>query len=93
MNLKELKKKALQNADFRREYEKHDLAFEIGQMIVEARILKGLTQQELAKLVHTKQPSIARLENGQQLPSLSFLKKIAKALKYNLIISITDSKR
>ncbi len=85
MNLKEFKNKALQNVAFKEEYEKYDLAFEIGQMVVEARILKGLTQQGLAKLVHTKQPSIARLENGQNLPSLSFLEKIAEALDTQLL--------
>ena len=85
MNFKEYKKKALQNKAFRKEYEKYDLAFEIGQMVLEARIVKGLTQEELAQLVGTKQPSIARLENGQQLSSLSFLEKIADALGTDLL--------
>lgn len=79
MNLKEYKQKALSNKTFKDEYEKYDLSFEIGQMIIEARILKGLTQAKLAQLVKTKQPGIARLENGKSLPSLSFLEKIAKA--------------
>jgi transcriptional regulator with XRE-family HTH domain len=85
MNLKEHKFRMLRSEVFRKEYEKYDLAFEIGQMIVEARIKKGLTQEELASLLHTKQPSIARIENGQNLPSLSFLEKIAKALGTHLL--------
>src|SRR3989339_2119369 len=85
MDLKEFKKIALKNKKFKNEYEKYDIAFEIGQMIIEARILKGITQNQLASLVKTKQPSIARLENGQKLPSLRFLSKIAKALKTHLI--------
>jgi transcriptional regulator with XRE-family HTH domain len=31
-------------------------------------------------MVGTHQPSIARLENGSSIPSLSFLDRIAKAL-------------
>jgi transcriptional regulator with XRE-family HTH domain len=31
-------------------------------------------------MVGTRQPSIARLENGSSIPSLSFLNKVASAL-------------
>lgn len=31
-------------------------------------------------MIGTRQPSIARLENGSSLPSISFLNKIATAL-------------
>jgi transcriptional regulator with XRE-family HTH domain len=85
MNLKEYKREALLNPAYKKEYEKYDLAFEIGQMVIDARIAKGLTQAKLAKLADTKQPSIARLENGERLPSLSFLEKIAKALDTQLL--------
>jgi transcriptional regulator with XRE-family HTH domain len=37
-------------------------------------------QAQLAKMVGTRQPSIARLENGNSLPSLSFLQRLAAAL-------------
>jgi transcriptional regulator with XRE-family HTH domain len=43
-------------------------------------MLRGLTQTQLAELVGTRQPSIARLENGSSLPSISFLQKVAAAL-------------
>lgn len=79
MKLHDYKKKAMENEAFRKEYESYDLAFEIGQMVVRARLIKGMTQQKLASLVKTQQPGIARLESGQQLPSLSFLEKIARA--------------
>lgn len=79
MKLQDYKKKALQDEVFRKEYESYDLAFEIGQMVVRARLIKGITQKKLASLVKTQQPGIARLETGQQLPSLSFLEKIARA--------------
>lgn len=80
MKLHEYKAKALKDVSFEKEYSRYDLAFEIGQMVLEARIIKGMTQVKLAEKLKTKQPSIARLENGQSLPSLTFLEKIAKAL-------------
>lgn len=63
---------------------KRDLAWEIGLWILEGRVIKGITQEKLAKMVKTKQPSIARVENGSVLPSLRFLQKIAKALDLEL---------
>lgn len=64
----------------RKEYEKPDLAFEIAKMMIDARIIKGITQSELAKKAKTSQSSIARVESGSHLPSLTFLQNIAQAL-------------
>ena len=55
-------------------------ALEPGYQVARLRILRGLTQAQLASMVGTRQPSIARLENGSSQPSLSFLQKIAEAL-------------
>ena len=48
--------------------------------VARLRILRGLTQEQLAELVGTKQPSIARLESGASMPTVSFLRKVAAAL-------------
>ncbi len=85
MKLKDFKTKALQNPKIKEEFDHYDLAFEIGQMILEARLYAGTTQSKLAEKLDTKQPSIARLENGKNLPSLSFLEKVAKALGTHLL--------
>jgi DNA-binding XRE family transcriptional regulator len=53
---------------------------EPGYQVARLRIQRGLTQTQLAEMVGTRQPSIARLENGTSVPSLSFLDRIAKAL-------------
>lgn len=53
---------------------------EPGYQIARLRIQKGLTQAQLAELVGTRQPSIARLENGERKPSLSFLQRVAEVL-------------
>lgn len=87
MNLKQHKQKLLKtNPEFRREYYSYDLAFEIGQMILEARSIKGITQKRLAEMINTRQSGISRAESGKYLPSLSFLEKIAKVLKTYLIV-------
>jgi transcriptional regulator with XRE-family HTH domain len=85
MEWKEAKKRLLKKKAIRKEYERVDLAYEIGQMISDARIVKKMTQDKLAKLVGTQQPSIARIERGSYLPSLSFLQKIAEAFNTQLL--------
>lgn len=57
-----------------------ELYADISNLVTEARLYAGLTQAQLAKKLRTKQPSIARIESGNDLPSLSFLLKIAKAV-------------
>ena len=53
---------------------------EPGYQVARLRMMRGLTRAELAEMVGTRQPSIARLENGTRTPSLSFLRKVAETL-------------
>lgn len=54
---------------------------EVAQLIYDARTKAGLTQKELAELIGTKQPVIARLEDADyEGHSLSMLQKIARVL-------------
>ncbi|HLE14065.1 MAG TPA: helix-turn-helix transcriptional regulator [Anaerolineales bacterium] len=61
---------------------------EPGYQIARLRILRGMTQAELAEMVGTKQPAIARLESGQFTPSLSFLRRLACALDASVEIKL-----
>ncbi|KLU62289.1 antitoxin HipB [Peptococcaceae bacterium CEB3] len=61
--------------------------YEIVKEIIEARIQQGLTQEELAKRIGTRQSNISRLEIGEANPSLRFLKKLAAGLGKELHIS------
>lgn len=61
---------------------------EPGYQIARLRIARGLTQAQLADLVGTRQPSIARIENGKSLPSLSFLERVAAVLNARVEINI-----
>lgn len=68
-----------------------DLAYEIGTAVLIAREKAGLTQKELAKLAGMKQPSVARLEAGNSLPTVRLLKIIADALNLNLQIKFYEN--
>lgn len=64
---------------------------EPGYQIADHRLSKGMTQSELAELAGTSQSSIARLENGSSPPSLSFLRRVAKALDATVEVKIVSS--
>lgn len=85
MKLEDLKRELLQDPSFQEEYEKQDLAFDISQGVLAARIKRGMTQEELARKIGTHQPSIARLERGSTLPSLRLLQRVADALDTKII--------
>lgn len=54
---------------------------EIGELIKKARIDKGLTQEELGKLVGVQKSAIAKYENGRVVNiKRSTLQKLAEAL-------------
>lgn len=85
MKLQELKHKLLkEDPEFREEYLKQDLAFGISRLISNIRVHEGISQIELANLIETTQSSISRIEQGNQLPSLSTLKKVADSLEYRI---------
>jgi ribosome-binding protein aMBF1 (putative translation factor) len=63
----------------------------VARMIYEARTRAGLTQGQLAELIETKQPVIARLEDADYKGhSLSMLQRIAKALGQRLEVSFVS---
>jgi ribosome-binding protein aMBF1 (putative translation factor) len=60
---------------------------EVAQMIYDARTRAGLSQSDLAALIGSKQPVIARLEDADyQGHSLTMLRRIGAALEQRLEI-------
>ena len=57
----------------------------VGDLIEQARLQRGMTQTELAKLVNTSQSAINRIENGKQNVSLDMIEKISSVLKIGLL--------
>ncbi|HEY4524046.1 MAG TPA: helix-turn-helix transcriptional regulator [Candidatus Paceibacterota bacterium] len=61
------------------------VAVKLGGLITAARLHSFMSQAQLAKKISTQQPSLARAESGEVVPSVEFLYKIAKALKTEFI--------
>jgi len=59
---------------------------QLAHRIRELREAKKLSQAQLAEMIETKQPSIARIESGRTLPRLDVLQRIATALGMRLTI-------
>ena len=71
----------LKSPEFRKAYEELEEEYELAKQIIRFRIDRDLTQAQLARLVGTSQPAIARLESGNHRNlTLAFLSRIAKAL-------------
>lgn len=62
----------------------------IAKVIKHNRQNKDLTQNQLAQMVGTQQASISRLESGDILPSLVFLKKVSDSLGMEIGITLNS---
>ena len=79
----EIERELLADPATRAAYDALEPAYQIARLRIEA----GLTQAQLAALIGTKQPSIARLERGQSQPTIEFLRRLGAALGKRLVIS------
>ncbi len=64
-----------------------ELRKEIGAEIKRMRKEKGLTQEQLGKLIDKPKSNISALENGRFNCSVEYLKEVAEALENKLKIS------
>lgn len=71
------------------ELENNALEYRLVKEIIKARHELNLTQEQLAKMVGTKQSNISRLESGEYNPTIEFLSKVAHAMGKNLEIRLT----
>jgi len=60
---------------------------QIASGLAELRKSRRVTQEELAKILNTKQSVISRIENGAAIPSWEFISRIVKALNAEADIS------
>jgi len=65
---------------------KKDWKFEVCSLVTAARFRACITQKDLAIKMKTKQSSIARFENGKQIPSIDFLVRLALAVDTELVL-------
>lgn len=92
MNHEDLKAKALQNPEVAEEYEKLEEEFSLLRQMLAARQNAGLTQADIAEKMGTKATAVTRLESslssGKHSPSLSTLRKYAKAVGCRLEVKL-----
>ena len=62
--------------------------FKIGEVLKQARIEAGITQEDLAIQLHTKKSAISRIENHAQDIKLSTLQNFARIMGKELKIEL-----
>ena len=70
--------------------EGEDPVYQLRKRILELRLEKGYSQEELAKKAGTKQAVISRIENGESEPRFQTINKIAKALDKKVKIELVS---
>jgi len=82
VTFEKFKQNALANSEVKEEYENLKPIFEIKKQLLQARLKRGLTQEEVARRMHTSKSNISRLESlsNKYVPNLMTLIKYANAL-------------
>jgi len=93
MTYKEHRKELLKDKKVREEYNKLLPEYELAKSIIEQRVRKKLTQEQVAKKAGMPQSTISRIEGlTHGLPKLATLKKIANALDADIVIKLEAKK-
>ena len=92
--LKILKRVSGNGSQMRDALEEARINFQVAQLIYDARTRAGLSQKQLADLIGTQQPVIARLEDADyEGHSLTMLRRIAEALDRRIEIRFVPPRR
>ena len=90
----DFKKQALCDPEVRAEYEALSAAYHLRKKLIGLRKKAGLTQEELAKRLHTQKSNISRLEsvNSKTSPKLSTIEEYAMAVGFKLQLDFVPQK-
>ena len=82
------KKKALSKPAVKKEYDSLAPAYELRKKLIALRQKAGLTQEQIADVLHTNKSNISRLENAnsESSPKLSTIEQYADAVGYDVEI-------
>jgi ribosome-binding protein aMBF1 (putative translation factor) len=80
-------KESLKDPQFKKVWQESEAEYQLAVKLIDARLKKNMSQRELASKVKTSQAAISRIEAMAGNPSLSLLKRIARALDTKLSIS------
>ena len=84
----DFKTEALQRTAVKEQYEKLKPEYEIKRKLIQMRKEANLTQEDIAKILHTKRSNISRLESfsAESSPKISTLMAYAEATGHHLKI-------
>jgi transcriptional regulator with XRE-family HTH domain len=85
--IRDLHTEWMKDPNYRDAYEALEDEFALAAALIRARKEAGLTQEQLASRMGTKQEVVARWEGGKVLPSTRTLTRLAKATGTTLHIS------
>ncbi len=83
-------KRAKRDKAFATNFETGYTEFKIGVILRQAREEAGLTQEEVARRLHTQKSAISRIENHADDVRLSTLRRYAEAVGANLQINLAQ---
>ncbi len=92
LTFKEFKEKALSNLEVKKEYDILTPSYEVRKKLIRIRKEAGLSQEDMARILHTKKSNISRLENvnSKISPKLSTIENYAKAVGYSLEVNFVQ---
>ncbi len=93
-SLTEFKKQALSKDAVNKEYKSLSPAYTLRKKLIALRQKAGLTQEQIAEVLHTKKSNISRLENANSVnsPKISTIEQYADAIGYDIEIKFIPKK-
>ena len=90
---KSVRDSVLADPEVKAEYDALENEFNVARAVIALRSQSGLTQRELAERIGIKQPQLARIESGKQLPKLETLALLADGAGYTIEVNFVPKTR
>ena len=87
----DIRRRWTDDAEFRRAYEAIGPGMTIAFSIAAARMRAGLTQEELAERLGTRQSVVSRWESAKSRPSTTSMERIAEATSSRLVVELVPA--
>lgn len=89
--LRALKRELLKDPEVRAEYAARVPEYELISALITARKKAGMTQEQVAERMGTKQAAIARMEGGRQKPSYKTIERYAEATGHRAVVNLVPA--
>ncbi len=90
MSYSEYKKRVEQDPEYIESMKSLRLKFSLGNAVIKARLMRGLSQTALAKAIGTKQANISRIESGLGNPTLDLIQRLANVLALDVSFVVNE---